>query len=171
MTLSSGRGQTPPVRLLCSSSPNSVCRQKTSPGCRAILVHRLFVFRYLPFSSQSYRENKKPCLHAVSRVKKFSFDSLPAYTVSVQITFGPLPNRRQGQSKAKHIAPGVPAMTCRFRDRSSSANSWLICLSKSSSNVETYSTCHWLHARNILQILQIFCGRGGPFLNSHIRIG
>ena len=96
VTLSYGRGQNPPVRLLCSSSPNSNCRQKTSPGCRAILVHRLFVFSYSLFSSQSYKENKKPCLLAVSRVKKFSFDSLPAYTMSIQITFGPLPYRSQG---------------------------------------------------------------------------
>src|ERR1039458_7723407 len=116
MTLFSGRGHPPPVRLLCSSSPNSICRQKTSPGCRFVLVHRLSVFRRYSFIFMLFRENKKPCLHEVSRVKKFSFDSLPAYTVSVQITFGPLPNRRQGQSKAKHIAPGVPAMTCRFRD-------------------------------------------------------
>jgi hypothetical protein len=47
---SSGGGQTPPVRLLCSSSPNSVCRQKTSPGCRFVPVHRLFIFRLLPLT-------------------------------------------------------------------------------------------------------------------------
>ena len=63
MTLSSGRGQTPPVRLLCSSSPNSICRQKTSPGCRFVLVHRLSVFRRYSFTFMVFRENKKPCLH------------------------------------------------------------------------------------------------------------
>ena len=38
---------------------------------------------------------------------------------------------------------------------SSSANSWLICLSKFSSNVETYSTCSRLRASNIFKFLQI----------------
>jgi hypothetical protein len=40
---------------------------------------------------QFLRENKKPCLHAVSRVRKVSFDSLPAYHKSIQIDFGFLP--------------------------------------------------------------------------------
>jgi hypothetical protein len=43
-----------------------------------------------------FMENKKPCLHSVSRVKKLFFDSLPAYTVSIQITFGLFPDRGQG---------------------------------------------------------------------------
>src|SRR6266567_463985 len=39
------RGHTTSVTIQSSSSPNSVCRQMTSPGCRAIPVHRLSVFR------------------------------------------------------------------------------------------------------------------------------
>jgi hypothetical protein len=35
-------GHTTPVTIQSSSSPNSICRQKTSPGCRFFLVHRLF---------------------------------------------------------------------------------------------------------------------------------
>ncbi len=95
VTLSSGRGQTPPVRLLRSSSPNSTCRRKTSSRCRFVPIHRLSVFR-CSFLFMLFRENKKPCLHAVSRVKKFHFDSLPAYTVSIQITFGLFPDGCQG---------------------------------------------------------------------------
>jgi hypothetical protein len=34
------------------------------------------------------RENKKPCLHTVSRVKKSQFDSLPAYLQSFQASHG-----------------------------------------------------------------------------------
>ena len=43
-----------------------------------------------------FMENKKPCLHSVSRVKKVYFDSLPAYSFSIQITFGLFPDRGQG---------------------------------------------------------------------------
>jgi hypothetical protein len=43
-----------------------------------------------------FMENKKPCLHEVSRVKKVYFDSLPAYTMSIQITFGLFPDGGQG---------------------------------------------------------------------------
>jgi len=42
-------GHTTPVSACArpqrSSSPNSICRQKTSPGCRVIHVHRSFIFR------------------------------------------------------------------------------------------------------------------------------
>ena len=67
------RGHTPPVRILCSSSPNSVCRQRTSPGCRFVLIHRLSIFCRYSFLFMLFRENKKPCLHAVSRVEEILF--------------------------------------------------------------------------------------------------
>jgi hypothetical protein len=44
-TRSSFDGHTTSVRIQCSSSPNSVCRRKTSPGCRASLNHSFFAFR------------------------------------------------------------------------------------------------------------------------------
>ena len=81
----SGRGQTPPVRLLCSSSPNSVCRQKTSPGCRFVLVHRLSVFRRYSFVFMLFRENKNPACISASRVEKVLFRSLPACRESIQL--------------------------------------------------------------------------------------
>ena len=91
------RGHTTSVTIQSSSSPNSICRQKTSSRCRAIHVHRLFVsFVDCHSLHQFRRENKKPCLHAVSRVKKFYFDSLPAYLQITQIRFGALPAIRPG---------------------------------------------------------------------------
>jgi hypothetical protein len=57
---------------------------------------QITIFRRYSFLFMLFRENKKPCLHAVSRVKKVYFDSLPAYTMSIQITFGLFPDRGQG---------------------------------------------------------------------------
>src|SRR5580704_5518334 len=94
--LSSGGGQTQRGGFFCSSSPNSTCRQKTSSRCRFVPIHRFSIFRRYSFLFMLFRENKKPCLHSVSRVKKFYFDSLPAYTMSIQIIFGLFPDRGQG---------------------------------------------------------------------------
>jgi len=64
---------------------------KTSRCYRSQTVH----LSLLPFHRQ-FQENKKPCLTQVSRVKKFSFDSLPAYLQIIQSRFGALPAIRNG---------------------------------------------------------------------------
>src|SRR5438552_11597181 len=46
---SSIHGHTTSVTSLCSSSPNSVCRQKTSPGCRFLFLHRPLTFVLFTF--------------------------------------------------------------------------------------------------------------------------
>ena len=78
LSLSSGRGQTPSVRLLYSSSPNSTCRRKTSPGCRFVLVHRFSVIcRYL-FLFLLFWENKKTLLASrQAGLRKFYFVRFP----------------------------------------------------------------------------------------------
>jgi hypothetical protein len=68
--LSSVRGHTTPVPIQSSSSPISVSRQKTSPGCRFVLVHRSLSLSFILVSTAG---KQKPCLHTVSRVKKSGF--------------------------------------------------------------------------------------------------
>jgi hypothetical protein len=56
------RGHTAPVRLLCPAPPNSIYRQKTSPGCRAIPIHRLLVFRSLSLTLSVFQRKQKTLL-------------------------------------------------------------------------------------------------------------
>src|SRR5437016_177602 len=56
---------------------------------------------FVPLLTVTCTKNKKPCLLAVSRVLKFSFDSLPAYLRFIQIRFGALPAIRFGQPNAE----------------------------------------------------------------------
>ena len=51
----------------------------------------------LPFPFSIHRENKKPCLHFVSRVRENLFrSSEPAYAMAIPIRFGLLPDRCGG---------------------------------------------------------------------------
>jgi hypothetical protein len=64
---------------------------ETSLGYRSQTVHLS-----LPSFTTSSRENKKPCLHEVSRVERSWFDSLPAHLRIIQACFGALPTIRPG---------------------------------------------------------------------------
>jgi hypothetical protein len=64
---------------------------ETSLGYRSQTVHLS-----LPSFTTSSRENKKPCLHEVSRVERSWFDSLPAHLRIIQACFGALPAIRPG---------------------------------------------------------------------------
>ena len=75
LTLASGRGQTPPVRLLCSSSPNSICRPLTSSRCRFVPIHSSFIFRRYLFLFMLLRGKQKTLL----TLGKQGFKSLYRY--------------------------------------------------------------------------------------------
>ena len=64
---------------------------ETSLGYRSQTVHLS-----LPSFTTSSRENKKPCLHEVSRGERSWFDSLPAHLRIIQACFGALPAIRPG---------------------------------------------------------------------------
>ena len=105
-------GHTTPVAGQRRLSPKSICRPKTSPGCRFVLVHGSSVYKTV------LQENKKPCLPFSKQGGEIFFRSLEsAYSGSIQITFELLPNGAHGYSQAKRTTAVIPAiMTCRFRD-------------------------------------------------------
>ena len=102
-------GQSPSVESLGFPAPEFVWHFQTSSRRHFVIVHRLFTFR--SDCSPSHLHNKKPCLLAVSRVWKFSFDSLPAHLWLFQIRCGGLSAIRFGP-KAKRTTLARPAMTC-----------------------------------------------------------
>jgi hypothetical protein len=77
-------GHTPSVERDRSVSPNSVLRPLTSFRCRFFSTHSSDPF--VTLFNHSWK-NKKPCLHAVSRVWKFYGLRLPAYLRSIQCGF------------------------------------------------------------------------------------
>lgn len=86
---------------------------KTSLCYHSRTVH-LFVFGH----PASFRATKNPAYFAVSRVREIlNRSSKPAYTESIQNTFGTLSQGRHGYPKAKCTTWVIPAMTGRFRDR------------------------------------------------------
>jgi hypothetical protein len=71
-------------------SPEDIIKMSLCSYSQILYLSSLLV------SIHALQGKQKPCLHEVSRVKKVYFDSLPAYTLSIQITFGLFPDRGQG---------------------------------------------------------------------------
>ena len=136
-------GRTTPVTSQCSSSPNSVCRQKTSPGPDFTGVHvALFMFTDRPSfvavrspPTETAGKTKNPAYVSVSRVRESRFRFFtclrrvhPNYPWAAAQR---VPRIVPGETHN----PGYTGYDVSLSRPPWSANSWLICSCKFSSNV------------------------------------
>ena len=131
-------GQIPPVENLGSPAPVFVLCRLTSSRCRLRFVHRSFTFRR---RSQSFRENKKPCLHLGKQgLEKFYGSSLTCLPPGYPNSFRELALYTTWIGQSSTHNPGLTGYDVSLARPTLSAKSWLICSCRFSSNVKTCNT-------------------------------
>ena len=129
-------GHTTSVTSQCSPSLKLFCRRMTSPGCRFVHVHRSSIFRCCSLTANRYRrENKKPRLRFSKQGERKSISILTClhrvYPNYLRAFAQWVPWIVPGETRN----PGYTGYDVSLSRRASSANSWLICSCKFSSNV------------------------------------